>query len=406
MKLKENAFLWFLTGCGAIALAAAIDANREPGGFFVAVRVVVCFASAYAGVRAFQARKEIWTWLLGANAALYNPFVLVRLTRDIWNLVDLADIVLLIAAGIVLRAREDRPAQPGGPGGTATLAPAAPPKERVYRTPSRAELTIWLMLLFLCLAGVFMSQYYAYIDGTSQSEAQSRNVGSATLGLAFWAYVIARVSRWRRPGRIALGGFLAGVVTLFVASAAGGYTKGAEMKGILASIERFDPALAARLKAGSSDGLPLSTMMSSSLSRAIEQAPDTAVVAFMEERFAIIQSNSPAALKRCVAAFNGSGDLQLNANEQLRMMRIFGNLYSAAAAGRTHNATDAERTAAVASLTAVYKKIDPDGILDDDEKRKALSEQEQCDMYTQLMRELQAMPPKEGAAAIRAMAAG
>ena len=37
---------------------------------------------------------------------------------------------------------------------------------------------------------------------------------------------------------------------LFAASAAGGYTKGTEMTDILASIERFDPALAARLKAG------------------------------------------------------------------------------------------------------------------------------------------------------------
>ena len=262
------------------------------------------------------------------------------------------------------------------------------------------------MLLFLCLAGVFESQYYAYIDGITQSEAQTRNVGSAILGLPFWAYIVARMRRWRRPGRIALGGFLAGLVTLFAASAAGGYTKGTEMTNILASIERLDPALAARLKAGkSSDGVPLSTMMSRSLPRAIEQAPDTAVVAFMEERFAIIQSNSPAALKRCVAAFNGSGDLQLNANEQLRMMRALGNLYSAAASGRTSNAAEADRTAAVASLTAVYKKIDPNGILDDEEKRKALSEQEQCDMYTRLMRELQALPPKEGAAAIRAMMA-
>ena len=407
MKLKENAFLWFLSGCGAIALAAAIDADRKLGGFFVAVRVVVCFASAYGGVRAFHAKKEIWTWLLGANAALYNPFVLVRLTREIWNVVDLADIVLLVAAGIVLRAREDRPSQPGEPGGTAIPAPAVPPKERVYRTPSRTELAIWLTLLFLCLAGVFMSQYYAYIDGASQSDVQTRNVGSATLGLAFWAYVIARVRRWRRPGRIALGGFLAGLVTLFVASAVGGYTKGAEMTDSLASIEQFDPALAARLKAGkSSDGVSLSTMMSSSLTRAIAQAPDAAAVAFMEERFAIIQGNSTAALKRCVAAFNGSGDFQLNANEQQRMMRALGNLYSAAAAGRTGNATEAERSASVASLTAIYKKIDPDGILQVEEKRKALSEQERCNTYKRLMQELQALPPKEGAAVIRAMLAG
>ena len=125
----------------------------------------------------------------------------------------------------------------------------------------------------------------------------------------------------------------------------------------------------------------------------------------MEERFAIIQSKSPAALARCVAAFNGSGDFQLNTHEQLRMMRALGNLYSAAAAAHGTSTTDAQRSAEVASLTAVYKKIDPDGILDDDEKRRTLSKQQQCDMYTRLMHELQSLPLKEGAGVIRLMMA-
>ena len=104
MKFKQNAFLWLLTGCAAVALASALVADEGPGGLFVAVRVVVCFASAYAAVKAYQTKREVWTWLLGANAALYNPFVLVRLTRDIWNVVDLADIALLISAGVALTA--------------------------------------------------------------------------------------------------------------------------------------------------------------------------------------------------------------------------------------------------------------------------------------------------------------
>ena len=88
------------------------------------------------------------------------------------------------------------------------------------------------------------------------------------------------------------------------------------------------------------------------------------------------------------------------------MMRALGNLYSAAASEHRTSTTDAERSAAVASLTAAYQKIDPTGILDNEEKRKTLSETEQCGMYTRLMNELQSMPPKEGAAAIRAMTAG
>lgn len=409
MKLKENAFLWLLTGFGAVALALAIAAEREPTSFFVAVRAVVCFASVYAGVKAYRAKKEVWTWLLGANAALYNPFVLVHLTREIWNIVALADIALLVAASIVLRVREERPAHLSEPNSATPNAPEVTAKKKEYRTPSRTELVIWLTLLFLCLVGVFSSQYYAYyayIEGITQTQAHNRNVGSATLGLAFWTYVIARVRRWRRPGRIALGGFVAGLVTLFVASAAVGHTKGAEMREVLASIEQFDPELAARLKAGTdARGAPLSTMMSGSLSRAIEQAPDTAVVTFMTERFAIIQSDSPAALERCVAAFNGGGDFHLNAHEQLRMMRALGNLYSTAAATHGTSTIDTERRAAVASLTAMYKKIDPDGILDDDKTIKLLSKQQQCAMYTRLMHELQSLPPKEGAGVIRLMMA-
>lgn len=104
------------------------------------------------------------------------------------------------------------------------------------------------MLLFLTLAGVFLSQYYAYMEGTTQSQAQSRNVGSATLGLAFWGYIVARLRRWRRPWRVALGGFLAGLATLFAASATGGYFKGVETNKVLTSIGQYDPSTTRSLR--------------------------------------------------------------------------------------------------------------------------------------------------------------
>ena len=407
LRLKENAFLWLLTGCGAIALALAIANDHEPAGFFVAVRVAVCFASAYAAMKAYRGKKEIWLWLLGANAVLYNPFVLVRLTEEIWSLVSLADIALLVAAGIVLRERDTRPVRRSEPlsGNVPPLA-AAYAKNKECRTPSRMEMAAWLALLILVLAGVFMSQYDGYLEGTSQSTAHARAVVSAMLGLAFWGYVIARVRRWRRPGRVALGSLLAGLVAVVAGPMAGGYIRGTETKEDVASIERFDPRLAARLRGGEgSGGVPLPILMSSSLSRAAEQAPDKAVVAFMQERFEIILGDSATALKRCAMAFNGDGNFQLTKSEQSRLMHSIGNLYGAAAAEHRATPTEAERRAATDSLVTVYKKIDPTGILDDEEKRKALSEQEQCALYTQLMTELQSMPPKEGAAAIRAMLA-
>lgn len=328
-------------------------------------------------MRAFKAKREVWSWLLGANAALYNPFVLVGLTSEIWKGLDLADAALMIAAAFVLRVRDPKPS-------------GTPPKVREYKTPSRVEM--------------YVSQYYASLDGSSQNTVQSRNVSSALLGLAFWGYVLGRVRIWRRPGRIALGAFFAGFLTIALASGVAGYARSSETSEILISIERFDPALATRLRAGkSADGAALATAMSASLARALRKAPDAAVVAFVEERFAIIHGDSPAALQRCVAAFNGTAiNYQLNSNEQFKILRAMGDLYAAAAAS-PQSAGVVDRDSGEASLLATIQKIDPNGILDDEHRKRALTDEERCEIYTRLMAEFRSQPVKQAAGAIRAM---
>lgn len=78
-------------------------------GYFQALRVVVCFAAAYLAVLAHRASSEALMWLLGLTAALYNPFLPVHLTRDIWWVVNVATIVLLVIVAASLR----RPRQGG-----------------------------------------------------------------------------------------------------------------------------------------------------------------------------------------------------------------------------------------------------------------------------------------------------
>jgi hypothetical protein len=408
LKFRENGLLWLLSGAAVIALLAGADAGREPEGFFVGVRAVVCFASAYTAVAAYKAKRETWAWLLGANAALYNPFLLVRLTRDTWKLVDLLDIILVLAAAVVLRVRGEKPSP-------ATEVPATVPtpvKERQYRSPSKPEIALWLILFALCLAGAALSQFYGVPEGAteSQKQAHSTQVGSVTVGLAFWGYVVARLSRWRRPGRVALGSFLAGLVTVVLASVAGGHARGternAEMSAVVDQIGQFDPALAARLRAGKDgSGAPLAPMMSASLTRALQQAPDAAVVAFAHKRYDLVQSDASVALKRCVAAFQGGGNFDLNAKEQLQMLHAMGSLFSAAATSAQAPMGNEEMRATVARLTVVYKQVDPNDVLDDEKKRASLSEQEQCDLYTRLMQTLWTLPPQDAATAIRAMLA-
>lgn len=277
-----------------------------------------------------------------------------------------------------------------------------------YKTPSRTEVAACLILLVFLLGGVFLGQHYAYLyaEGAEQTSSSVRNVSAVVFGLPAIMYFVTR--RWRRPGRIALGVIGIGFVTLIAASAIGSHTKSMKMQEAVDAIGRFAPEYAASLKAGSTlDGVSRASIMASSLALAIEQAPDSAVVRFAVERFAIIKSDSPAALKWCAGLLKGEENrsFQLSGNEKLRMMSALGHLYSAAAVERQSSPSEYDRMISAVALTTIYKKIDPSGILNSDEKIKMLSEQQQCEINSSFLYQLQLVPPKIGAGVIRLLMA-
>jgi hypothetical protein len=85
----------------------------NPYGFFQVLRVVVCGIAAYAAVVGNRSGNSGWTWALGATAALYNPFLPVHLTRNMWGVVNVLTIVLLIAACLFLTRRVTATDNPG-----------------------------------------------------------------------------------------------------------------------------------------------------------------------------------------------------------------------------------------------------------------------------------------------------
>jgi hypothetical protein len=75
----------------------------NPYGYFLILRLIICAASVYVAVAAHRARQEAWTWIFGGCALLYNPFVRVHLTREIWWVINLLTIVLFVSSLLVLR---------------------------------------------------------------------------------------------------------------------------------------------------------------------------------------------------------------------------------------------------------------------------------------------------------------
>ncbi len=67
-----------------------------PYGFFTVLRFVVFSSTAYVAYIAYQEHKEGWAWFLGSIAVLFNPFILVYLTRDIWVVIDFITALFLL----------------------------------------------------------------------------------------------------------------------------------------------------------------------------------------------------------------------------------------------------------------------------------------------------------------------
>lgn len=64
-------------------------------GFFTLLRFVVFASTAYVAWMAYEEQKEKWVWIFGFIAVLFNPFIPIHLTREIWMTIDFVTGVFL-----------------------------------------------------------------------------------------------------------------------------------------------------------------------------------------------------------------------------------------------------------------------------------------------------------------------
>jgi hypothetical protein len=87
-----------------------------PYGYYVFLRIVLCFAAAYLAWSEHQEAKSINAWIVGLVilAILYNPFVPIHLTREIWSVINLATVFFLGAHMIKRYRRSAKRVAAGG----------------------------------------------------------------------------------------------------------------------------------------------------------------------------------------------------------------------------------------------------------------------------------------------------
>ena len=66
----------------------------NPYGYYILLRLVCFGVFAYLAFEAKNRGSDSWTWLLGLLALLYNPFVRVHLSRELWSAVNIGTIIV------------------------------------------------------------------------------------------------------------------------------------------------------------------------------------------------------------------------------------------------------------------------------------------------------------------------
>lgn len=88
-------------GIAAIALFAAL--GQWPYGYYTLLRLVVCGVGAYTAFVMYEWRRTGLAWLFGFIAVLFNPVVIVHLSRDLWQPIDLSCAVLFAIVALVVK---------------------------------------------------------------------------------------------------------------------------------------------------------------------------------------------------------------------------------------------------------------------------------------------------------------
>lgn len=80
----------------AIALLLWALYPENPYGYYVFLRIVCFIVFGMLALIAFDRTHQAWVWVFGLTAIVYNPFIRIHLTREIWTWINVATIVLAV----------------------------------------------------------------------------------------------------------------------------------------------------------------------------------------------------------------------------------------------------------------------------------------------------------------------
>jgi hypothetical protein len=282
--------------------------------------------------------------------------------------------------------------------------PAAAAPSPIAPQPSRSALSgLLTVFLIIVLIGSIAGLLIPVLSGAAPYAAH-RNAGGF-LGVLLFTYILARVRKARQPWVWVLYAFLGLMLAYAFSGALRGYSDAKEQtrlgQSLVDAVASFDSSAASRMQ-GLADKQAMMKIVAPVLLRAMQRAPDTALLAFNAAQVELITPTSDNDVARCAAAVRGAGYSFDPANEQKQanyLQNVAALIRAAANNPVTPDVPTADDTGPL--LLPLYDRVDPSGYRNDPAKLSKLSDKDQCQIYLNFQREILALAPADAARIFR-----
>ena len=90
--IKDN---WFKILAAVLLLWALAD---NPYGYYQFLRWAILVIGVYTAYTFYKQQKIAWAWIFGIMAVLFNPIFPFYLSKDTWQLIDVAAAIIFFAS--------------------------------------------------------------------------------------------------------------------------------------------------------------------------------------------------------------------------------------------------------------------------------------------------------------------
>ncbi len=71
-------------------------AKGLPYGYYILLKIIVCPTAIYLALFTYRQKKQVWAWVMGGIAFLFNPVIRMPLHRSDWGFFDFASGIIFV----------------------------------------------------------------------------------------------------------------------------------------------------------------------------------------------------------------------------------------------------------------------------------------------------------------------